>query len=522
SALLDRDGAEPLRPVQHLLPAPAQERWPLTPIQQGIYVQSHLDSTGKTYHMAGAFRLASPPDVPRLERAFQALIAQDPLLRTAFVSEPDGIFARVRPEADFVLPIYAGRTLAEAAAPLLAPFRLDQPPLLRAALWEETPGRWVLLVNIHHIIGDGLTTPLLLSRLDELYQGQTPLSQGLTYLDYAWHLAQQARQPGRLDYWNRRLSPLPEALELPGDFPRTRAFDFQGNTLSLPLDQALSRACGAFCAQRGISPYMFFLAAFGLLLSRLSGKEDLVVGAAAAGRLLPETRGMCGPFLNTLPLRLTPRRDQSLDEYLDAVRDEVNGMLDHQQAGLEEIASSLGLKRTLSQSPLYQVIFSQRPVDAASFMLDGAPMEYLPLPTGTARMDLWVELYQEGDRYVFQLEYAKQLFLEETVRYYCRCLETIAASMLRSADQPLEQLEALSPRDYMELIDTPNDTVCPFLNLPIPTQFARQLVLDPEAPAVVFHGVTTTRRELDRRACQIANLLARAGAVPGCRVGIAL
>ncbi len=522
SALLDRDGTEPLRPVQHLLPAPAQERWPLTPIQQGIYVQSHLDPTGKTYHMAGAFRLASPPDVPRLERAFQTLIAQDPLLRTAFVSEPDGIFARVRPEADFVLPIYAGRTLAEAAAPLLAPFRLDQPPLLRAALWEETPGRWVLLVNIHHIVGDGLTTPLLLSRLDELYQGQTPLSQGLTYLDYAWHLAQQARQPGRLDYWNRRLSLLPEALELPGDFPRTRAFDFQGNTLSLPLDQALSRACGAFCAQRGISPYMFFLAAFGLLLSRLSGKEDLVVGAAAAGRLLPETRGMCGPFLNTLPLRLTPRRDQSLDEYLDAVRDEVNGMLDHQQVGLEEIASSLGLKRTLSQSPLYQVIFSQRPVDAASFMLDGAPMEYLPLPTGTARMDLWVELYQEGDRYVFQLEYAKQLFLEETVRYYGRCLETIAASMLRSADQPLEQLEALSPRDHMELIDTPNDTVCPFLNLPIPTQFARQLALDPEAPAVVFHGVTTTRRELDRRACQIANLLARAGAVPGCRVGIAL
>ncbi|MEA4934856.1 MAG: amino acid adenylation domain-containing protein, partial [Lawsonibacter sp.] len=522
SALLDREGAEPLRPVQHLLPAPVRERWPLTPIQQGIYVQSHLDPTGKTYFMAGAFRLISPPDVPRLERAFLALIAQDPLLRTAFVSEPDGIFARVRSKADFVLPICAGKTLEAAAAPLLAPFRLDQPPLLRAALWEEAPGRWILLVNIHHIIGDGLTTPLLLSRLDQLYRGQAPAPQALTYLDYAWHLAGQANQPGRLDYWKTRLSPLPEALELPSDFPRTHAFDFQGNTLSFALSPELSDACDAFCAQSGISPYMFFLAAFGILLSRLSGKEDLVVGAAAAGRLIPETREMCGPFLNTLPLRLTPRRDQSLNEYLDAVRAEVNGMLDHQQVGLEEIVSSLGLKRTLSQSPLYQVIFSQRPVDAASFTLDGAPMEYLPLPTGTARMDLWAELYKEGNRYAFQLEYAKQLFLEETVRYYGRCLETVAASMLRSGGRVLEQLEALSARDRMELIDTPNDTVYPFLNLPIPTQFARQLALDPDAPAVVFHGVTTTRRELDRRACQIANLLARAGAVSGCRVGIAL
>lgn len=522
SALLDREGAEPLRPVQHLLPAPVQERWPLTPIQQGIYVQSHLDPTGKTYFMAGAFRLASPPDVPRLEQAFLALIAQDPLLRTAFVSESDGIFARVRSEADFVLPIYTGRTLEEAAAPLLVPFRLDHPPLLRAALWEGAPGRWILLINLHHIIGDGLTTPLLLSRLDKLYRGQAPAPLGLTYLDFAWHLAGQANRPGRLDYWKMRLSPMPETLELPGDFPRTHAFDFLGNTLSFALSGELSEACDAFCAQRGISPYMFFLAAFGILLSRLSGKEDLVVGAAAAGRLIPETRGMCGPFLNTLPLRLTPRRDQSLNEYLDAVRAEVNGMLDHQQVGLEEIVSALGLKRTLSQSPLYQVIFSQRPVDAASFTLDGAPMEYLPLPTGTARMDLWAELYKQGNRYAFQLEYAKQLFLEETIQYYGRCLETVAASMLRSGGKNLEQLDALSARDRMELIDTPNDTVYPFLNLPIPTQFARQLALDPEAPAVIFHGVTTTRRELDRRACQIANLLVLAGAVPGCRVGIAL
>lgn len=522
SALLDRDGAEPVRPAQHLHPAPPQERWPLTPIQQGIYVQSHLDPTGKTYFMAGAFRLSSPPDVPRLEQAFLALIAQDPLLRTAFVSEPDGIFARVRAEADFVLPICVGRTLEEAAAPLLVPFRLDQPPLLRASLWEETPGCWVLLINLHHIIGDGLTTPLLLSRLDKLYRGQAPAPLGLTYLDYAWHLAGQANQPGRLDYWKTRLSPMPDALELPGDFPRTHAFDFQGNTLSFALSAELSDACDAFCAQRGISPYMFFLAAFGILLSRLSGKEDLVVGAAAAGRLIPETRGMCGPFLNTLPLRLTPRRDQSLNEYLDAVRAEVNGMLDHQQVGLEEIVSSLGLKRTLSQSPLYQVIFSQRPVDAASFTLDGAPMAYLPLPTGTARMDLWAELYKDGNRYSIQMEYARQLFLEETIRYYGRCLETVAASMLRSDDHVLDQLEALSARDRMDLIDTPNDTVYPFLNLPIPTQFARQLALDPDAPAVIFHGVTTTRRELDRRACQIANLLVRAGAVPGCRVGIAL
>ena len=523
SALLDREGGEALPSASHLAPAPHQERWPLTPIQQGIYVQSHLDPTGKTYHMAGAFRLGTVPDIPRLEQAFRALIAGEPLLRTAFAPEPDGIFARVRPEAEFALPVFRDCALEEAAAPILAPFQLDCPPLLRAALWEEEPGRWVLLLNIHHIIGDGLTTPVLLRRLDRLYQGIAPAAQPLTYLDYAWHLARRADEAGRLDYWTQRLSPLPESLELPGDFARTRTFDFRGNTIAHTLSRELSAACDEFCARKGVSPYMFFLAAFGLLLSRLSGKEDLVVGAAAAGRLLPETREMCGPFINTLPLRLLPGRDQSLDDYLSQVRDEVNGMLDHQQVGLEEIVSALGLKRTLSQSPLFQVIFSQRPVDAAGFTLDGAPLEYLPLPTGTARMDLWAELSRDGDRYAFHLEYATQLFLEDTAAYFGRCLEALVSCMVRSGGQtPLAELDALSPRDRMELLDIPNNTVYPFLNLPIPVQFARQLALDPDAPAVIFHGRTTTRRELDRRACQIANLLSQAGAQPGCRVGIAL
>lgn len=522
SALLEGSGGVTLAPAMHLTPAPAQERWPLTPIQQGIYVQSHLDPTGKTYHMAGAFRLAVEPDIPRLEQAFRALIAQEPLLRTAFVPEPDGIFARVQSEAAFVLPVSQAATLSEAAEPLLAPFRLDQAPLMRAALWQDETGGWVLLLNIHHIIGDGLTTPILLSRLDALYRGQTAAPQALTYLDYAWHLSQSADQPGRLDYWKERLTALPEPLELPSDFPRSHTFDFCGNTISHALSRELSDACDAFCVKKGVSPYMFFLAAFGLLLSRLSGKEDVLVGAAAAGRLLPETRTMCGPFINTLPLRLTPGHDLSLDAYLGAVRTEVNGMLDNQQVGLEEIVSALGMKRTLSQSPLYQVIFSQRPVDAAGFSLGGQSMEYIPLPTGTARMDLWVELAKEAGHYTFRMEYATQLFLEETVAYFGRCLETIVTSMLRGSDGTLARLEALSVRDRMELIDIPNNTVYPFLNLPIPTQFARHLALDPDAPAVIFHGQTTTRRQLDKRACQIANLLVQAGAVPGCRVGIAL
>ena len=505
-----------------LTAAPAQNRWPLTPIQQGIYVQTHLDPTGMTYHMAGAFRLGCDVDPKQLEAAFRKLIASEPILRTAFTAEPDGIFARVQDAVDFVLPIYEANTLEAAAQPILAPFDLSKAPLLRAGLWKDEAGRWVLLLNIHHIVGDGLTTPILLARLDALYRGTQISAAELSYLDYAWHLTQKQTEPEHLGYWKDHLADLPESLDLPADFARSHDFDFKGGKVCHTVSAQLSEKCDEYCSAHGISPYMFFLAAFGILMTRLSGKDDVLIGAAAAGRTLPETREMCGPFINTLPLRLRPQEQRTVEDYLISARDEVNAMLDHQQVGLEEIVSTLGIKRTLSQSPLYQVIFSQRPVDAESLRFGGAVMEHLPLSTETARMDLWVELAKENGAYSFNLEYATQLFLPETAAYYGRCLETIAASLLQDAARPLSAVEALSLRDRTELVDIPNNTVYPFLNLPAPTQFMRHLMLDPDAPAVIFHGKTTTRAQLDRRACQIANLLTKAGAKQGTHVGIAL
>ncbi|MBQ1930938.1 MAG: amino acid adenylation domain-containing protein, partial [Lachnospiraceae bacterium] len=133
---------------------PQREEYPLTPIQQGMYVQTMMDPEGLSYHMPGAFALADALDVTRLEQAFGRLIQEDPIFRTCFVLTGTTVCAKVLPKVDFVLERLQGETLEDVTAVFLRPFALDQAPLLRAGIWVDSQGRQILLMDSHHIIGD--------------------------------------------------------------------------------------------------------------------------------------------------------------------------------------------------------------------------------------------------------------------------------------------------------------------------------------------------------------------------------
>lgn len=505
--------------------APKQAFYPLTPIQQGIYIQSVLnaDSTaGFAYHMPGAFRLWEKPDIPRLTRAFCALLEEDPIFRTSFENGDDGVVARVAEEVSFTLPVLTGDCFETVAAQFLKPFDLSKAPLLRAALWEEGEERWILLVDIHHVISDGQSTPILLKRLDRLYQGGVTTPVPLSYLDVSYYQTTKKEDASSLPYWKEQLADLPELLELPGDFSRTHGFDFRGAQTVVALPQEISQACDEYCKGQEVSTFMLFLSAFALLLSKLSGRADFVIGTPVSGRVRPEEQTICGPFIKTLPLRLRPLPDDSVDQYLSAIRNSVTGLLDHTDTSLEDLISALHLPRSTSQNALFQVMFSQRPLDATAFSLGGKGLDYLPISTGTAKMDLVLEVAKEEGRYLLQFDYAVSLFEGETVEFYGRCIETILRSMIAGDGKPLQDLCALSPQDRLDFVDGPNYLFTPYLNLPIHEMIEREAELHPDDAAVVFHGEKVTRRALRQRSCELANMLVAAGAQKGDTIGLAL
>ena len=509
-------------PEGNLKKAPVCAKYPLSSIQKGIYVQTMLDRNGISYNMPGAFLLEKAPDVEKLSAAFEKLIADDAIFRTAFVQDVDGVSAVVHDSVEFALETITADSFAQAAEGFLRPFDIFRAPLLRAALWHSDEDTWYLFVDCHHIIADGMSTPIILQRLDRAYRGeQQPVA--WDYYDYIYteETANSGEKQTSLAYWKEQLQALPEPIVLPTDFARQKQFDYKGAEIEFCLSEADSGRIKAFCREQGYSEYTMFLAAYGILLASVSGSGDMIIGTPVAGRTRAGYDRICGPLLNTLPLRLTLPKACSISQWLKTVQTAVAGMLDHQGAGLEDIISALGLERG-EHNALYKVMMSQSPVDEDSFTLDGNKMTFRSIPTGSTKMDLVLELAKKGEVYALRFSYATALFKQETIAFYGRCVEQIVKEFIRNGNRPIDDIAIISPMDRERLIDLPNYRMTPFVNRPLHHMIKSRAMVNPDDVAVIFHGKEVTYAQLEKRASAIARFIENEGVQPGQCVGICL
>ena len=495
--------------------APADTNYPLTHIQQGIYIQTILDTDGINYNMPGAFLLEKELDCVRLEEAFRALIRQDPIFRTVFVRDESGVSAQILDDAEFVLEEIRADSYDEACIQFVRPFKLDEAPLLRGAVWRTPDGKCYLFMDSHHIIGDGMSTPLVLQRLDRFYCGEKAEA-AWNFYDYTYSLRKmgEEKQKKDLEYWTDRLKDIPDQLMLPTDKIPPARFDFKGKETGVAISAAQSRKIEEFCRESGYSEYNLFLAAWGLLLSALSGAEDFIIGVPVAGRNLAGSNAICGPFINTLPMRLNPEKTLSAFEWLNRVRDEITGMVDHASVGLENIISALDLPRG-EQNALYRVMMTQSPVDESGFMLDGAKLNFCSISTGAVKMDLVLELAKQGESYILRFSYATSLFEEETIRFYGRCLTCVVEQLIRYKEKEISKLSLITSADREKYLEAPNFITTPFFNRPVHRILKSHVLRKPDDIAVICHGACMTYGELERRACAIARFLEDKGIAAG-------
>lgn len=467
--LKEQDGAVAV--VEPIPKAVHREWYPMSRAQRRQYMMQMLAGDATMYHVPFALRLQGKLDVARLEDAFTALIGRHESLRTTFHMTKDEFRQMVHPPYSFKLEtldraIWTGNDVLQGALPNSAevtrlmeefqrPFDLNKLPQMRAGLLRMNDEDHLLLLDVHHIITDGVSSGLLVNELSQLYAGQTLPDQRVQYSDYAvWQEAgfANAAYAEHERYWMDIFEGKLSVLELPMDRPRPAQPSYKGSRHSFRLDARTTAEARKLAREAKTTLYTVLLGAFSAMLAKYSGQAEVIVGTPAAGRDHADTHGMIGMFVNTLALRTRPERDKTVRAYIAELHKHVVEALSHQAYPFEELVERLKADADRSRNPLFDVMFVLQNMDRAVMEADGVVFGEVPFETGTSKFDLTLEAVEREAEIELQLEYATDVFHEETARRMAESYTVLVQEMCRSSDRMVGELELMSEGERERLL----------------------------------------------------------------------
>ncbi|MGS4239242.1 amino acid adenylation domain-containing protein [Serratia marcescens] len=538
-------------PVLHVLAqalevAPAQEPLPILPVardgelplsfaQQRLWFLTQLEGMSETYHIPLALRLHGRLDRQALQHSLDALYARHESLRSRFITREDRPQVQILPANGLPLAFHDLRrhpaqadTLCRQAA--TQPFDLTQGPLVRAALIRLADEEHLFLLTCHHIVSDGWSTGILLRELGALYgafrRGDAdPLP--LPTLQYPDYAAWQRRYltPERLaaqaQYWRETLSDAPALLTLPTDRPRPAVQSFSGGEVPIAIDAELTQALRQFSRQHGGTLFMTVLAAWSLVLARMAGQQELVIGTPEANRGRLETESLVGFFVSTLALRIDLRDDPDLPTLLERVRHTVLAAQENRDLPFEQVVELVNPPRHLGYTPLFQVMLAWQDGSVRDIPLPGLQAELAGLEYSAAKFDLTLDLADTGEGISGTLNFATALFDRATAERYGVYLVQALRAMTLNNPRSVSHIDLLPLAEREHLLHGWNRTERDYpLDQTLAALFEQQVRRTPDATALVSGAESLSYAQLNARANRLAHALIARGVGPDSRVAV--
>ncbi|SFI44359.1 non-ribosomal peptide synthetase [Nitrosomonas sp. Nm34] len=522
----------------------AGEPVPLSYAQQRHWFLWQLDPHSTAYHLGGTLRLRGKLNQAALEDSFQTLIVRHEVLRTVFRANAQGQPEQIiQAEGHFKLTVIdlndlpaeqrTARAHVEAIRIHTTPFDLTQGPLLRVALIRLEPEAHYLMVAMHHIISDAWSNRLIIDEFAACYrahrEGQSAVLPALSiqYADYAlWqrNFLQAGEKERQLAYWRNQLGETHPVLSLPTDHPRLSIGNYRAAQHDFALPAPLMTRLQQRLQAQGSTLFMGLLTGFQALLYRYTGQSDIRVGVPIANRHRVETENLVGCLVNTQVLRSQLDGRMPLNKILEQTREAALGAQIHQDLPFEQLVETLQPERSLHQHPLFQVMFNHLREDYRALeQLPGLTVEEIELGGRGAQFELTLDTLERADgQFSARFTYAAELFEAETIarlgEHYLRLLEQLAerptqclgdVTFLSEAEQTQFKVWGVNERRYGQVE-------------PVHHLIERQVMVRPDATALIFNDTELSYAELNRRANRLAHRLIALGIKPESRVGIAV
>ncbi|WP_143707540.1 amino acid adenylation domain-containing protein, partial [Xenorhabdus ehlersii] len=515
---------------------------PLSFAQQRLWFLNQLDPVASlAYHLSIALRLTGQLNRDALTNTFERLIARHESLRTRFMLI-EGQPCQYIDSSDmgFTLSCHDLRPLdtetrTHRLAELTAleaqtPFDLTQGPLIRGQLLQLTDEEHVLLLTQHHIISDGWSIGVLVHELGALYRAaldnhDDPLpSLPLQYVDYAvWQREwlQGTVLAKQRDFWCTQLKGAPALLTLPTDRLRPSVQTYAGKQVLVQFDAALLASLKSFGQRHHTTLFMTVLAAWSIVLARLSGQNDIVIGTPVANRPHRELEGLVGFFVNTLALRVTFKGNLNVADLLAQIRERALAAYAHQDLPFEQVVEALQPERSLSYSPIFQVMLALNNTPARTLTLPGLQLTQIEQARHNTHFDITLSLTETESGLFGELEYAVDLFDPSTIERMAGYLKRVLVAMTRDAEQTIASLPILSASERHQLLVEFNATQTDFPQEALIHQLVEaQTAQTPNATAVVCGEQSLRYGELNRYANHLAHHLITLGVHPDDRIAL--
>ena len=523
---------------REISPRAQQGPAPLSFAQRQMWLIDQLTPGNPAYNLPVGYRLKGNLNLGALEAGFNEVIKRHETLRTTFALQNGEPVQEIHPswKIKFNLvplePLPPGRREAAlqelATAEAVEPFDLSKLPLLRVSLFQLGEMEFVLLINLHHIIADGLSITVLFQELDACYQayvqGAAPALPALPvqYADFSVWERQEEEASGRkaqLEFWKAQLAGSLPSLDLPPDKPRPPIQSFNGSNVWFDLPSPLYGRLQEMAAIQGVTPFMVILAAFQAVLRQHSGASDIVIGTPIANRSLSEVQPLIGNFLNVVVLRADLSGNPTFRQLLQQARDLTLNAFSHWEVPFEQVIEQLQFQRDPSRNPVFQVMLQVLPRGVVR--LGNLEICIFPFDLGFAQFDLSLHLYEMTDGYKGRLEYCSDLFNHRTVERFAGHFLNFLRQAIINPEVPISAVPILSELEKAQLLGDWNNTACDYPHdLCIHQLFEAQALRTPGEIAVVFEDRTLTYAELNQRADRLAAHLRQLGVGPDVPVGL--
>jgi len=462
--------AEPQTQAAPLVAVAESERGALSFAQQRLWFLDQFGNGSAQYNMPAMLRMTGTLNREAMQATLDRIVQRHEVLRTVYLKTGTGGVQRIDPPSSVAVSfvdlsgerdeVRQARIQTLMSREVSTPFDLSQDLMIRVSLAKLHADSHILFLTLHHIAADGWSQGILVREFVTLYrafvEGEEPSLPQLPvqYADYAhWQRQAMSSGPmqGHLDFWRNELAGVPQLHNLPTERLRAPQMETAGQSFRCTVDAPLLESLNAFATRQGVSLFMVLHAAFALLLSRWSGDEDIMVGTPVAGRDRKETEGLIGCFINTLVLRSRCRPGLSFEQFLAQSKASTLQAYHHQLVPFEMVVEDLNPPRSLSHSPLFQVMLALQNYELGTLELPGLSIEELPVEAQNTKYDITIIAIEGQGSLRMLWTYVDGLFEPATIESMASSYLHLLRAVVADPAQDIHRLPLLSTEQAVAL-----------------------------------------------------------------------